>query len=211
MNRINLTRREAEGIPPQGGIFLCPEDRPPAYIRLGIVSLEEVREQSEQAQGLLDKELRVGQERRAGTMLSTYGKELEAYVHDRSAKPEERSLDLEIVESVSKIEYLYDQSSAFQGIRDAIRLSANRTATKLVTQFQLGEYDRIGQHDYARVVGQFSLEFLCRLNEEDAPMTIFDWGGEVDGVTFMQALFDDQVTLLKDVMIHHGEQIDSQG
>lgn len=205
MYKTKPTRREAKTIPPEGGIFLCPEEIVPEYIKNGLLVLEDVRIKSEQAQELLDKELKLGQDRRAGTMLMTYGKELEAYVLDRSAKPDERTLDAQIVKSVETIEYLFDQSSAFQGLRDAIRATANRAGTDIVSQLELGNSIRIGQNDYVRLQGPFDYEFLCRNNGCNQPLTLFDWGGDVDGVTFTQAQFSDQVTLLKDVITYTGE------
>lgn len=201
MYKTKPTRREAKTIPPEGGIFLCPEETIPHYIKLGILALDDERIKSEHAQELLDKQLRLGQDRRAGSMLSTYGKELEAYVQDRSAKPAERTLSAEIVRSVETIEYLFDQACVYQGIRDAIRGTADRVATEIVAQLALGQSAAIGGHHYSRERGPFNYEFLCRNNGEDKPQTLFSWAGDYDDATFVQAQFSDQITLLQDVMI----------
>ncbi|MDQ5886237.1 MAG: hypothetical protein QG628_634 [Patescibacteria group bacterium] len=205
MYKTKPTRREAMTIPPAGGIFLCLNETVPEYIRTGIQTLEEERVRSAAAQVRLDRELELGKARRAGTMLMTYGKELEAYVLDREAKPDERSLDAKIVKSVETIEYLYDLSSVYLGTVDAIRLTANRAGTEIVTQMELGDRIHLGNNDYTRQTGPFDYEFLCRDNGDNHPLTLFDWDGEADGTTFVRAQFGDQVMLLQDVIAYASE------
>lgn len=205
MSKINHTRREARTIPPEGGIFLCPEQVSPETIASSLSQLNRDRNRSIRAQAVLSVARAEWDDRQNRGEVRSYGKELEDYVRARAKSPEERAINLEVAQSIEHIEHLCDESSLYMGARDAVRSLANRVSSDIASQMMLGEKVTIGLHDYGRVLGPFEHEFLSRIDPDSEQIMLFDWGGEVDGHTFVHAQFRDQVVLLSDVTLHQNE------
>lgn len=205
MYKTKPTRREAKTIPPEGGIFLCPEHINPETIANALSQLNRDRNRSIRAQAILKVARADWEDRQERGEVRSYGKELEDYVRERSKNPGERATMPENARAVERIEQLCDESSLFMGARDGIRSMANRVSTHIAEQLELGEKAVIGLHQYGRVLGPFGHEFLSRIEPDSETQILFDWGGELDGQLFAHAKFSDQVVLLSDVMIHHNE------
>lgn len=208
MDKNNLTRREAEIMPPEGGIFLCLDELVPSFIIHSLNNLSRSRKQSERARISLGALLSGWEIDKKNDIVKSYGKELENYVSNKTLSPKVRTMPADVMQRVETIEALYDEAYMYRGVVNGISATANRVSSRIATQLETGQITNIGLHSYGRIVGPYNYEFFYR-HEDQKPHTLFDWGGEIDGVEFQHARFCDQVVLLSDILIQNGEQVSS--
>ena len=91
MDKNNQTRREARTIPPEGGIFLCPEEvKVPGFVLADIDNLDQIMHDSQTARFELNTAMDRWLQLAANKERRTYGQELEQYVNDRANDADSR-------------------------------------------------------------------------------------------------------------------------
>lgn len=203
MNKTNLTRREARTIPPEGGIFLCPERINFGTIDTLLLQLNREKIRSSRAKAMLAKAQEAWAERQEQGLVRSYGNELARFVTERVLQPAERTMNPENYQAVQLSERLFEQSNVFHGLCDAIRSTANGVSNEIAGQIEVGKTAAIGLHDYGTVSGPFGYELLSRAEPHSERLILFNWGGEVDGVEFTHAQLRDQIVLLSDVSLQY--------
>lgn len=201
MDKKNLTRREARTIPPEGGIFLCPEEvNIPGFVQANIDNLDQIMHDSQQARLELNTTMDLWQQLAANKQRRTYGQELEQYVNDRANDAESRIQHVGIADEVVAVEGLYEQANRYQDACATIRNTANNLSHILGKNMLLGEVMLLGSNKYVIDEGPFAYKFFMKVTYSDHPAIIFDWGGEVDVEQYRHAGLPDQIELIHDVI-----------